>query len=159
MSAHGLIRYPFGGTSIVRFDAYGRSVLRHRRPLNFSACGYSAPARTRKWELLFLCSFAQGDWGGVVCNQEMARVVGSLSALQAGKAKEALRQPLSFSSCLLALPDEKITMRKYLLSVLAIIAATIIAAETAELALDANGNTAKILIPNIKDHFSIEEDD
>jgi hypothetical protein len=159
MSAHGLIRYPFGGTSIVRFDAYGRSVLRHRRPLNFSACGYSAPARTRKWELLFLCSFAQGDWGGVVCNQEMARVVGSLSALQAGKAKEALRQPLSFSSCLLALPDEKITMRKYLLSVLAIIAATIIAAETAELALDANGNTAKILIPNIEDHFSIEEDD
>jgi hypothetical protein len=93
MSAHRLIRYPFGGTSIVRFDAYGRSVLRHRRPLNFSACGYSAPPRTRKWELLFLCSFAQGDWGGVVCNQEIARVVGSLSALQAGKAKEALRQP------------------------------------------------------------------
>ena len=94
-----------------------------------------------------------------MCNQEIARVVGSLSALQAGKAKEALRQPLSFSSCLLALPDEKITMRKYLLPVLAIIAATIIAAETAELALDANGNTAKILIPNIEDHFSIEEDD
>ena len=66
-----------------------------------------------------------------MCNQEMARVVGSLSASQAGKAKEALRQPLSFSSCLLALPDEKITMRKYLLSVLAIIAATIIAAQTA----------------------------
>ena len=84
---------------------------------------------------------------------------GSLSALQAGKAKETLRQPLSFSSCLLALPDGKITMRKYLLPVLAIIAATIIAAETAELALDANGNTAKILIPNIEDHFSIEEDD
>jgi len=38
-------------------------------------------------------------------------------------------------------------MRKYLLSVLAIIAATIIAAETAELALDANGNTSKIFIP------------
>jgi hypothetical protein len=90
-----------------------------------------------------------------VCNQEIARVVGSLSALQAGKAKEALRQPLSFPSCLLALPDEKITMRKYLLSVLAIIAATIIAAQTAELALDANGNTAKILIP--KDDFTIEE--
>jgi hypothetical protein len=155
MSAHRLIRYPFGGTSIVRFDAYGRSVLRHRRPLNFSACGYSAPPRTRKWELLFLCSFAQGDWGAVVWNQEIARVVGSLSALQAGKAKEALRQPLSFSSCLLALPDEKITMRKYLLPVLAIIAATIIAAATAELALDANGNTAKILIP--KDDFTIEE--
>ena len=46
-------------------------------------------------------------------------------------------------------------MRKYLLAVLAIIAGTIIAAETAELALDANGNTAKILIPI--DHFTIEE--
>jgi hypothetical protein len=54
-------------------------------------------------------------------------------------------------------PDEKITMRKYLLSVLAIIAGTIIAAETAELALDANGNTAKILIPNIEDRFTVEE--
>jgi hypothetical protein len=84
-----------------------------------------------------------------------SEVVGSLSALQAGKVKEALRQPLSFSSCLLALPDEKITMRKYLLSVLAIIAATIIATETAELALDANGNTAKILIP--KDAFTFDE--
>src|SRR4029453_10348757 len=155
MSAHRLIRFPFGGTSIVRFDAYGRSVLRHRRPLNFSACGYTAPARTKKWELLFLCSFAQGDWGGVVCNQEIARVVGSLSALQAGKAEEKLRQPLSFSSCLLALPDEKITMRKYFFPVFAIIAPTIIAAETAELALDANGNTAKILIP--KGDFTIEE--
>ena len=46
-------------------------------------------------------------------------------------------------------------MQKYLLAVLAIIAGTIIAAETAELALDANGNNAKILIP--KDHFTIEE--
>jgi hypothetical protein len=46
-------------------------------------------------------------------------------------------------------------MRKYLLSVLAIIAATIIAAETAELALDANGNTSKIFIP--KDDFTIED--
>jgi hypothetical protein len=46
-------------------------------------------------------------------------------------------------------------MRKYLLSVLAIIAGTIIAAQTAELTLDANGNTAKILIP--KDAFTIEE--
>jgi predicted protein tyrosine phosphatase len=101
MSAHRLIRYPFRGTSIIPFDAYGRSVLRHRRPLNFSACGYSAPP-----------------------------------------------------ACL-ALPDEIITMRKYLLSVLAIIAATIIAAETAELALDANGNTSKIFIP--KDDFTIEE--
>jgi hypothetical protein len=53
------------------------------------------------------------------------------------------------------LPDEKIPMRKYLLSILAIIVATIIAAETAELALDANGNTARILIP--KDDFTIEE--
>jgi hypothetical protein len=50
---------------------------------------------------------------------------------------------------------KKITMRKYLLSVLAIIAGAIIAAETAEVALDANGNTAKILIP--KDAFTIEE--
>jgi hypothetical protein len=46
-------------------------------------------------------------------------------------------------------------MRKCLLSVLAIIAGTIIAAETAELALDANGNTAKILMP--RDAFTIEE--
>ena len=46
-------------------------------------------------------------------------------------------------------------MRKYLLAVLAIIAGTIIAAETAELALDANGNTAKILIS--RDAFTIEE--
>ena len=33
MSAHRLIRYPFDGTSIVPFDAYGRSLLRHRRSL------------------------------------------------------------------------------------------------------------------------------
>jgi hypothetical protein len=33
MSAHRLIRYPFGGTSIVPFDAYRRSLLRHRRHL------------------------------------------------------------------------------------------------------------------------------
>jgi hypothetical protein len=46
-------------------------------------------------------------------------------------------------------------MRKYLLSVFAIIAGTIIAAETAEVALDANGNAAKILIP--RDAFTIEE--
>jgi hypothetical protein len=51
-------------------------------------------------------NLAQGDWGGVVCNQEIATVVGSLSALQAGKAKEALRQPLSFSSCLKSLALE-----------------------------------------------------
>jgi len=44
---------------------------------------------------------------------------------------------------------------KYLLAVLAIIAGAIISAKTAELALDANGNTAKILIP--KDEFTIEE--
>ena len=48
-------------------------------------------------------------------------------------------------------------MRKYLLAVLAIIAGTMIAAKTAELALDANGNTAKILISNIGDRFTIEE--
>jgi tryptophan-rich sensory protein len=47
------------------------------------------------------------------------------------------------------------TMRKFLLAALSIIAGMIIAAETAELALDANGNTAKILIP--KDAFTIEE--
>jgi hypothetical protein len=46
-------------------------------------------------------------------------------------------------------------MRKYLLAVLAVIAGIIIAAETAELALDANGNTAKILIP--RDAFTFEE--
>ena len=49
----------------------------------------------------------------------------------------------------------RITMRKYLLAVFAIIAGTIVAAETAELVLDANGNSAKILIP--RDHFTIEE--
>ena len=46
---------------------------------------------------------------------------------------------------------------RYLLSVLAVIAATIVAAEMAQPALDANGNTAKILIPNIED-FTIEDD-
>ena len=45
--------------------------------------------------------------------------------------------------------------QQFLLAVLAIIAGTIIAAETAELALDAHGNIAKILIP--KDAFTIEE--
>jgi hypothetical protein len=47
------------------------------------------------------------------------------------------------------------TMRKYLFAVVAIIVGTIISAKTAEIALDANGNTAKILIP--KDAFTIEE--
>jgi hypothetical protein len=46
-------------------------------------------------------------------------------------------------------------MRKYLLAVFAIIAGTIISGKTAEVALDANGNTAKILIP--KDASIIEE--
>ena len=46
-------------------------------------------------------------------------------------------------------------MRKYLLAVLAIVAGTIISAKTEELALDANGNAVKILIP--KDAFTIEE--
>jgi hypothetical protein len=41
--------------------------------------------RKGRWELLFLYSFAHGDWGGVACNQEIARVVGSLSALRAGR--------------------------------------------------------------------------
>jgi hypothetical protein len=44
---------------------------------------------------------------------------------------------------MLALPDEKITMRKYLLSVLVIIAATMIAAEAAELAIDAMATPPK----------------
>jgi hypothetical protein len=48
-------------------------------------------------------------------------------------------------------------MRKYLLAVLAIIAGTVIAAETAQPALDANGNIAKIFIPNIEDRFTIQE--
>jgi hypothetical protein len=39
-------------------------------------------------ELLFLCSFAQGDWGGAVCNQEIARVVGSLSHCRRGKPRK-----------------------------------------------------------------------
>jgi hypothetical protein len=42
-----------------------------------------------------------------------------------------------------------------LLAVFAIIAGTVIAAETAQLALDANGNTAKILTP--ADAFTIQE--
>jgi hypothetical protein len=46
-------------------------------------------------------------------------------------------------------------MRKYLLAVLALIAGTIVFAKTEELALDANGNTAKIITP--KDAFTIEE--
>jgi hypothetical protein len=49
----------------------------------------------------------------------------------------------------------KMRHKSFLLAVLAIIAATIIAAETAELALDANGNTSKIFIP--KDDFTIED--
>ena len=48
-------------------------------------------------------------------------------------------------------------MRKYLLAVLAIIAGTVLAAETAQPALDANGNIAKIFIPNIEDRFTIQE--
>jgi hypothetical protein len=46
-------------------------------------------------------------------------------------------------------------MRKYLLAILAIIAGAIISAKTAEPVLDANGNTAKILIP--KDAFIFDE--
>jgi len=51
---------------------------------------------------------------------------------------------------------KKITTRKYLLSVLTVIAWTIIAAEAAEPALDANGNTVKMLIP--KDDVTIKND-
>jgi hypothetical protein len=46
-------------------------------------------------------------------------------------------------------------MRKYLFAVVAIIVGTIISVKTAEIALDANGNTGKILIA--KDAFTIEE--
>jgi hypothetical protein len=46
-------------------------------------------------------------------------------------------------------------MRKYLLAVVAIIAGAIISAKTAEPALDANGNAAKILIS--KDAFTFDE--
>jgi hypothetical protein len=42
-----------------------------------------------------------------------------------------------------------------LLAVLAIVAGAIISAKTAEPALDANGNTAKILVP--KDAYIIED--
>ena len=51
----------------------------------------------------------------------------------------------------------RITMRKNLLAVLVIVASTIVAAQTGKLALDANGNTAKIFIPNIEDRFNIQE--
>jgi hypothetical protein len=46
-------------------------------------------------------------------------------------------------------------MRKYLLAVFAMLAAATVAAETAQFALDANGNAAKILIPG--DAFILEE--
>jgi hypothetical protein len=48
-------------------------------------------------------------------------------------------------------------MQKFLLAVLTIIAGTIVSAQTAKLAIDANGNTAKIFIPNIEDRFTIQE--
>jgi hypothetical protein len=41
-------------------------------------------------------------------------------------------------------------MQKYLVAVFVIVASTIVAAQTGKLALDANGNTAKIFIPNIE---------
>jgi hypothetical protein len=50
---------------------------------------------------------------------------------------------------------KRATMRKYLLAFVAMMAGTIIAAEPMQLALDANGNAAKIFIP--KDAFTIEE--
>ena len=46
-------------------------------------------------------------------------------------------------------------MPKYLLAAFAMLAATIVAAETVQLALDANGNNAKILIP--RDALILEE--
>jgi hypothetical protein len=45
--------------------------------------------------------------------------------------------------------------RKYLLAAFAMLATAIVAAETVQLALDANGNTAKILIA--RHAFTIEE--
>ena len=51
----------------------------------------------------------------------------------------------------------RITMQKYLVAVIVIVASTIVAAQTGKLALDANGNTAKIFIPNIEDRFNIQE--
>ena len=51
----------------------------------------------------------------------------------------------------------RITMQKYLVAVFVIVASTIVAAQTGKLALDANGNTAKIFIPNIEDRFNIQE--
>jgi hypothetical protein len=50
---------------------------------------------------------------------------------------------------------QAVMMRKYLLAVLALIAGAIISARTAEPTLDANGNTAKILIS--KDAFTLDE--
>ena len=46
-------------------------------------------------------------------------------------------------------------MRKYWLAAFAMLATATFAAETVQLALDANGNTAKILI--LRDAFTIEE--
>jgi hypothetical protein len=48
-------------------------------------------------------------------------------------------------------------MRKYLLAVFVLVTGTIVAAQTAKPALDANGNIAKIFIPNIEDRFTIQE--
>jgi hypothetical protein len=43
------------------------------------------------------------------------------------------------------------------MAVLVLVTGTIVAAQTAKLPLDANGNTAKIFIPNIEDRFTIPE--
>jgi hypothetical protein len=49
----------------------------------------------------------------------------------------------------------KMRHKSFLLAVLALVAGTIISAKTEELVLDANGNTAKIIMP--KDAFTIED--
>jgi len=70
--------------------------------------------------------------------------------LDQGQKSESTRRNSGYGGSLL-------NQMRYLLSILAIIAGTIIAAKTAEPAVDANGNTAKILISNIDD-FTIEDD-
>src|SRR5262245_14823956 len=55
-----------------------------RRESEFFGLRLLCTTPNEEMQLLFLCSFAQGDWGGVACNQELAKLVGSLSALRAG---------------------------------------------------------------------------
>jgi len=74
----------------------------------------------------------------------MGRYVGLVQRCNGTSVTERARRWTARHSPILS---EKKTMRKYLLAVFALIAGTIIAAETAERALDANGNAAKKLIP------------